>query len=225
MSTRYSSKSSFSEFRTLPPLFLSPILEFEANRTVRSKTDYLINEWISPRGNFVRIFPPRGEIRSVQLIRDIRGKLWKTVEFHLRILDAKIYKSRSKFQNPRNKFIPLRLGWLTHIFWKERSRVRDRWPSFSSTRFPEAARSKTARHDLTWVVQCSRVKQLTSLHSRPTTHGHERSIPVHLALYCSIIIHPPAGARVGLRTWPVKASTSPDNKRIASSRLLFWIFD
>lgn len=33
MSTRYSSKSSFSEFRTLPlSLFLSPILEFEANR-------------------------------------------------------------------------------------------------------------------------------------------------------------------------------------------------
>lgn len=49
MSTRYNSKSSFSEFRTLPPLFLSPILEFEANRTVRSKTDYHQRMNLAPR--------------------------------------------------------------------------------------------------------------------------------------------------------------------------------
>ena len=36
-------------------------------------------------------------------------------------------------------------------------------------------------------VRGGSLKQLTSLHSRPTTHGHERSMPVHLALYCSII--------------------------------------
>lgn len=225
MSTRYSSKSSFSEFRT-SPLSFSP-RSSNSKRTGLCGRKLIIHQRmnLAPRKLRSNFSSSRGNTKRAINKRYPRKTLKNGGIPRLRILDAKIYKSRSKFQNPRNKFIPLRLGWLTHIFWKERSRVRDRWPSFSSTRFPEAGRSKTARHDLTWVVQCSRVKQLTSLHSRPTTHGHERSIPVHLALYCSIIIHPPAGARVGLRTWPVKASTSPDNKRIASSRLLFWIFD